>query len=150
KQKTRLLIVQTGGECDTDSIRRVGHSLDRWPILALLPGHLSLQEALRANRAGASQVVQLPLDRDEFQLALKLIASQFGQGLHDRSAIAVTGATGGSGATTIAINLAAEIATRFRRHTILAELSPQIGALASMLDVQPRVTLPHLLQEIHR
>lgn len=79
-----------------------------------------------------------------------MIASQFGREISDHHVFAVAGAVGGSGATTIAINLASEVADRFRRSTILAELSLQIGALASMLDVHPRMTLPQLLADFHR
>ena len=95
-------------------------------------------------------MVPSPLDREDFQRALKVVGSQFGRAILDHHVFAVAGAVGGSGATTIAINLASEIAHRFRRSTILAELSLQIGALASMLDVHPRMTLPQLLKEFHR
>ena len=68
----------------------------------------------------------------------------------DRHVLAVTGAAGGSGATTVAVNLAYEIAETLQRQTILAELTLQMGSLASMLDVKPRFTLPHLIREIQR
>ena len=59
----------------------------------------------------------------------------------------MTGAAGGSGATTVAFNLAYEIAEKLGQPTILAELTLQMGTLASMLDLQPKFTLPHLIRE---
>jgi pilus assembly protein CpaE len=78
-----------------------------------------------------------------------VIGSQFDRGSLDRYVFAVTSAAS-AGATTIAANLAYELADQLRRTTILAELTQQLGSLASMFDVEPRVTLSHLIREIHR
>ncbi len=142
--------MRVGSECDVAGIRRLSSLLIGWPILALIPGDIADENFFQVNRAGATQVVPLPLDRDDFHSALNIIGLQFGSGQLDRHVIAVTGATGGSGATTIAINLAAEIADQLHRTTILAELTLQMGALAAMFDVTPRVTITHLIQEIER
>lgn len=150
RKQTRLLIIQAGTRFDAAGIRRLSDYFNDWPILALIPGNQPLDHFLEANRAGATQVLLSPVDREDFHRALKVIGSQFGRAILDHRVYAVAGAVGGSGATTIAINLACEIADRFRRSTILAELSLQIGALASMLDVQPRMTLLQLLAEFHR
>ncbi|MFI5458353.1 MAG: CpaE family protein [Isosphaerales bacterium] len=145
----KLLIVQIGPDCQADAIQRLATGLAGWPILALLSSD-NAGDFLQVNRAGAVQVVPLPLDHDDFHRALSVIGSQFDKGPSDRHVFAVTGAVGGSGATTIAVNLAYEIAEQLRRSTILAELSQQMGVLASMFDVQPRMTLPDLIREIHR
>jgi pilus assembly protein CpaE len=150
RKQTRLFIVQGGTRFDAACIRRLSDFFSDWPILALIPGEEPLDEFLEANRAGATQVVVAPPDGEDFQRALKMVASQFGRAILDHHVFAIAGAVGGSGATTIAINLASEVADRFRRGTILAELSLQIGALASMLDIHPRMTLPQLLAEFHR
>ncbi len=149
KDQPKLLIVQVGPDCGADPIRRLGESLTGWPILALVSAATG-EEFLQINRAGAAQVVPLPVDRDDFQQALDRISAQFVRSRRDRQVIAVTGAAGGSGVTTIAVNLACEITLRRLRPTILAEFSEQMGALASLFDVEPRMTLPYLLREIHR
>ena len=80
----------------------------------------------------------------------RVIGSHADKDSLDRCVVAVTGAAGGSGATTVAVNLAYEIAEKLERATILAELTLQMGSLASMLDVHPRFTLPYLIREIQR
>jgi pilus assembly protein CpaE len=150
KKQPRLLIVQMNRERNATEIRRLSEYLTHWPILALVPGGPSGEDILQANRAGASQIVALPPDPEDFHQALRVIGSHFGRDRSDRLVLAVAGAVGGCGATTLAINLASEIAQRFRRSTILAELAPQIGALSSMLEIQPRLTFDYLLQEIDR
>jgi pilus assembly protein CpaE len=149
KNQPRLLIVQTGADFQPDSIQRLAATLKGWPILALVSS-TDGEDFLRVNRAGAVQVLALPLDSADFQQALGVIGSQFDRGSLDRQVFGVTSATGGSGATTIAANLAYEIAEQVGRRTVLAELTQQMGSLASMFDLEPRVTLPHLIREIHR
>ncbi len=149
KNQPRLLIVRTGPDFPPETISRLAAALKGWPILALMSGAEG-DDFLRVNRAGAVQVLALPLDSSDFQQALAVIGSQFDRGSLDRHVLAVTSAAGGGGATTIAANLAYELAELIGRSTILAELTQQMGSLASMFDLEPRVTLPHLIREIHR
>jgi len=149
RKQPKLLIVQVGADCQVEPIERLRTGLNGWPILALLPSG-EAEDFLHVNRAGAMQVVPMPLDPEDLRQALRQIGSQFDRVTQDRHVFAVTRASGGSGATTIAVNLAYEIAERHERSTILAELTQQMGALASMFDVQPRMTLPDLIREIHR
>ncbi len=150
RTQLRLVIVQVGPQCEIPDMERLGDEFSTWPVLALVPDVSTGREVLEVNRAGACQVVGLPLVRADFHRALNLIGAQFGRGLLDRHVFAVAGAVGGSGTSTIAINLAHEVALKFRRAAILAELSLQAGALTSHLDLRPRATLADLLRQIHR
>ncbi len=150
KKQPRLLITQVNEIGQEATIHGLSMALAGWPILAITPKDDSAEMLLRINRAGAAQMVPLPLDRDDFHRALAMIGAQFGASHVERHVIAVVGAAGGAGATTLSINLAHEISTQLERSTILAEMSLQLGTMASMLDLQPKVTLPHLLREIHR
>jgi pilus assembly protein CpaE len=149
KNQPRVLIVQGGEDSQPDAIQRLAGTLKGWPIMALLSSNDG-QDFLRANRAGALQVLRLPLDSADFQQALGVIGSQCERESLERHVLAVTSATGGSGATTVAANLAYDIAEQVGRSTVLAELTEQMGALASMFDIDPHVTLTHLIREIHR
>jgi pilus assembly protein CpaE len=100
---------------------------------------------LAAMRAGSSQVVPMPLDGQDFQEALDCVGVHFGRSPRASRLVAVSGVTGGCGATTLAINLAHEMAQVHGRQTILTELSLQIGMLVTYLDIQPKYTLDDLL-----
>ncbi len=150
KKQPRLLITQVNEIGQESTIQNLSTALGGWPILALTPHDDSAETLLRINRAGAAQMVPLPLDREDFHRAVAMIGAQFGAAHVERHVIAVVGAAGGAGATTLSINLAHEISTQLARSTILAEMSLQLGTMAAMLDLQPKVTLPHLLKEIHR
>jgi pilus assembly protein CpaE len=149
KTQPRLLILQIGTDCQADTVERLADCLRGWPILALLPAEED-EDFFQINRAGAVQVVSVPLDPTDFHRALGVIGSQFDKGSQDKQVIGIISVAGGSGATTIAVNLAYEIAENLSRSTILAELTLQMGSVASMLNLKPRFTLPHVLREIHR
>jgi pilus assembly protein CpaE len=149
RKQPRVLLVEIGVGCEADTVRRLATDLSGWPIMALLPSQKA-EDFLRVNRAGAVQVVPLPLDPVDLHQALCVIGSHSDRDSIDRHVFAVTGAAGGSGATTVALNLAYEIAETLGQATILAELTLQMGSLASMLDLQPKFTLPHLIRENHR
>jgi pilus assembly protein CpaE len=121
-----------------------------YPVLALIESRVDPSLVFHAMREGASQVVQLPLQADDFNAALDRVALQFGHAASGASVIAVAGASGGCGATIIALNLAYEIAHRQATPCILAELAMQLGALPTYLNIEPLVTIQDLLQDLER
>jgi pilus assembly protein CpaE len=61
------------------------------------------------------------------------------------STISVTGAKGGVGKTTLAVNLAVTFAHAAREQTVLVDFYSQFGAVATMLNLTPRRTLAELI-----
>ena len=61
--------------------------------------------------------------------------------------VVVLGATEGSGCTTLAVNLAAELSRLQNRHCILGEQSVAFGRLANLLRISPHLTLYDLVSE---
>jgi pilus assembly protein CpaE len=119
------------------------------PVLALVDAVTDPKMLLGAMRAGAAQVVPLPIASDDFRAAMDCIAQQYSQSTVSNQAIAVSGVTGGCGATALAVNIANELAQQGQT-VILSELSLQIGKLAAYLDVNPTQTTYDLLAEHDR
>jgi len=151
KADTCLLIVQPDSIEELRQLERLNEVHSGQPILALVD--LSVHEPamlLRAMRSGAAQVVRAPIQADDFKTAMRRIAVQFGSPPPKSKVIAVCGATGGCGATTIAINLAAEIAEHQEQSCILVEGGLQFGRLADYLAVQPALTMADLVADMER
>ena len=70
--------------------------------------------------------------RDLLNTGLILVAEQ---------TIIVTGSKGGAGTTTVALNVATQIAQLTKKRTALLELARPFGQIALMLDIEPRFTL---------
>jgi len=139
-----FLHVPSAAECR--HLERLNEAFLGRPIVALLDGMDDPALLVQAMRSGAAQVIPLPLRPDDFKRALDRIALQYGFPTSVSRVVAVTGVCEGVGATTLAINLAAELALRHQVPTLLAELSLRLGRLASCLDLDPRFTTHDLLR----
>lgn len=140
-----LLVVHIASDDDIPYVQRLNDSLPGQPILAVVNTTEGLGLFVHAMHAGAAQVVGLPLDLNELKTSLDRIAIQFGYKLTQTPIIAVAGVAEGSGATTLSINLAAELARLQPDLCILTELSRSLGRLATHLDIQPKFTTLDLL-----
>lgn len=120
----------------------------RYPELALVAvSHQTGPEAILAPmRAGCDQFVCEPIDHADLATAIGRVASKrlFSQPKCRR--ICVTGASGGAGTTSIACNLALEIAQLTDRECALIDLDLQFGDVALSFDCEPEFTFHDLAQ----
>jgi pilus assembly protein CpaE len=150
KQRRRLLIVHVAAESDLAPVERLNETFPGNPILALVDLARSAQLLPKVMRAGAAQIVGVPLGEGELKAALERIAVQFGYAVGRAQVIAVSGVAGGSGATTLALNLAEEIARIQSAPCILMELALALGRVATYLDIDPQFTTADLLSDPNR
>jgi pilus assembly protein CpaE len=150
EKESCLFVVLVRSADDLDDVRRLTEKWPGRPVLALLEEHCDASLIVKAIRAGASQVVKCPIHSEDIREALDCIAAQFDMGRNLGKVIAVSGATGGCGATTVALNLAAQIAHQKHAPCILTELSLRMGVLATYLDIEPAYTSTDLVSRLDR
>jgi pilus assembly protein CpaE len=151
----RLVVLHLASPPELDGLSRLNTSLPGWPVLVLMDqdAHSNGSRGeiiIGVMRAGASQIVSLPLQPRDFKDVLDRIALQFAQARKESKVIAVAGATGGCGATIIAINLAFEIASQHGLRCVLADLSLRMGAVACHLNIEPTNTILDLIRDVSR
>lgn len=146
----RLFIVHVPNSAYLPRLRQLTGTFVGQPVIALVDCANDPAVLLGAMRAGAVQVVPLPIVSEDFRAALECISQQFGHAATLNQAIAVSGVTGGCGATTLAVNIAYELASQHSQSVILSELSLQIGKLAAYLDINPTQTTFDVLSEGER
>lgn len=127
----------------------------RHPALAVMllsPCHTA--EFLRqAMRIGLRDVLPLPLAREPLLEALGRVRKRAASGAPGRrgKVLAFMGCKGGSGATFIAANLAAMLATQERRKVALIDLNCQFGDAALHVTHRvPSCTLADAAEQVHR
>jgi Flp pilus assembly CpaE family ATPase len=135
----RLFVIHLAGPEQLEEVKRLRGGCLGQPILSLLDAEADKEQLLRLMRAGVDQAVLLPLQPADFRAALECLAWQFGYAAGPSLLVAVVGVTPGSGVTTVAVNLAHEIARR-GRDCILVEGATRLGKLAGELGVTPRFT----------
>jgi Flp pilus assembly CpaE family ATPase len=147
-EERQLFIVELRDEKTFQELRRF---IDRHPTQPLMVlSHLGgdSEMMIRWMRSGINQIVGLPLVAEDFRRALDRIVRQFGFQSTIGQVIAVSGVSEGCGVTTISINLAAEIASRYSKRVLLVEMRPRMGRLAIALNAEPRFTTLDLFSNL--
>ena len=135
--KKRMFILRLKSTSYLPELRSLAGHFAGQPILVLLEPGAGQTAVIQAMRDGAAQVVLLPFQADDFRSALGCIAQHRGRSEGHSQVIAVSGVTGGSGATTLAINLAYELSALEQGKCLLVELAMKMGVVATYLGIQP-------------
>jgi len=109
---------------------------------------------LESMRAGAKEFLTEPLNEEDLVAALQRVKRQQG-GLNVQTeagckVIAVGGATGGVGTSSIAVNLACSLAADENHSVVLIDLDLALGDADVFLDTIPEYTLADVAQNISR
>jgi pilus assembly protein CpaE len=99
---------------------------------------------IAAMRAGCSQFVRAPIDPQDLAAALERIRKRHLPVAEGCQQIAVLGAHGGAGSTTLACNLALELAHVTGRRMGLVDLDLQFGDIACAFDRAPKYSIADL------
>ena len=123
-------------------------------IMMVLSNSPDGQVILSAMRAGAREFLSLPLSATELSDAIGRVRSQSSQHASSKSeetqVLAVGGVSGGVGSTSIAVNLAAALASGVNRSVVLIDLDISMGDADIFLDSIPEYTLADVTQNIDR
>jgi pilus assembly protein CpaE len=112
------------------------------------------QLILQAMRAGAKEFLTQPIRVEDLIGALERVSNQHGNAVDGKSrgssVIAVGGATGGVGSTSVAVNIACRLAADDRNTVVLVDLDLSLGDADVFLDTIPDYTLADVAQNISR
>ena len=136
-----------------DLVERLGHVSPDCAIL-VISATTDGQVILQAMRAGAKEFLNQPVKLQDILDALGRISDKkFGRGenkARGSTVIAVAGATGGVGTTSIAVNLGAALAKDPKKSAALIDLDLCLGDADVMLDAIPDYTLVDVAQNVSR
>ena len=120
----------------------------RFPTLAMvaLSASADPELILSAMRAGCRQFIPKPIDLQDLSRALKLMTrSNTDQQAKTERLICLVGSSGGCGVTTIAANLAIELAQLSADLCALVDLQLEFGSVATYFDSRPAHTITDLI-----
>lgn len=149
-------VVVVGMDSDTDSaldlINRLARQVPRCGICAVSRSSDG-QLILRAIRAGAKEFLTLPVQLNELVTGLRSatgLPDARGRGMQSCQTIAVAGAAGGVGSTSLAVNLASILAASPERAVVLVDLDLTLGDADVYLDTIHEFTLADLTRNVER
>lgn len=100
-------------------------------------------------RLGVKDVLSTPVIKSEFFDALKRVSAQFsnnGEHVSKSRVITIFSNKGGIGKTSIASNLAFELAQITKENVALIDLNFQFGDITTFMDIQPTFNISYMLQ----
>jgi pilus assembly protein CpaE len=105
-------------------------------------------------KVGVTDFLPLPLQSQEFLISLIEVISEKRKKVDTASRrggkVAFLDVKGGGGASTIAMNVAHTLATKFEAKTALIDLDIQFGTSALSLDLNPRSTIMDAMVDVDR
>ncbi len=131
-----------------------GASAPSYRIIASGPT-LEAELLLELMRGGITEFLPKPVTPEEVREAVHRVAPNNptaggGQATTLGEIYAFFGSKGGSGATTLATNLAIVLHRLTKKKTLLVDLDVELGEAALLLGIQPRFNFVDLIQNFHR
>jgi pilus assembly protein CpaE len=116
---------------------------------------LSNELLLQAMQSGISEYLPKPIDAESLNGAIERLWRRTGRkaSVEERAPgkmIAVFSPKGGSGSTTLAVNLAVQVNRLTRDRTLILDLDLELGETALHLGIEPRFSVVDLIRNFHR
>lgn len=131
-----LAVINLDSEGAFSVAEQVRHAAHRCGILGISRSS-DPNFIIRAMRAGCNQYVRYPVDQNDLREALDQITTQVAPRTTGSRRICVVGASGGAGSTTVACNLAIELAALAESECGLVDLNLELGDVGCLFDIQP-------------
>ncbi|MBR6301274.1 AAA family ATPase [bacterium] len=103
-------------------------------------------------RAGAREFIPVPIIKNEFLEAVKKIIEQIEEPKHTNKCkiISIFSNKGGMGKTSLASNLALELANISKEKVALIDMNFQMGDITTFLDLKPSFNISYMLENIDK
>ncbi len=119
----------------------------------VLSDNPSVDLIVKVMRAGSKEFVALPLIKTEFLEALNKMKDAFSTPIQKKSKckiFSVFSNKGGIGKTSIASNLALELANVTKEKVALIDLNFQLGDITTFMDIKPSFNISYMLQNLDK
>lgn len=147
-----FLIVDMENEANFEFISRTGLDCPNCKILAVSETP-TVDFIIKVMRAGAKEVISSPIIKSEFFDVLKRVSEQLGgeyQNLNKCRMITVFSNKGGIGKTSVASNLALELAKTTKENVALIDLNFQLGDITTFMDLKPSFNISYMLKNLDK
>lgn len=147
-----ILDLQDENKVDYDLIAKISSDCPNCKILAITENP-SVDFIVKVMRIGAKEVLSSPVIKGEFFDVLKRVQEQLegeSQKVSKCRMITVFSNKGGIGKTSIATNLALELAKITKENVALVDLNFQLGDITTFLDLKPSFNISYMLKNLDK
>lgn len=134
-----------------DFILKVTKECSNCKVLAL-SDNPSVDLIIEIMRAGAKEFVPIPIIKSEFFESVNKLLSEFNETKKTNNCkiISVFSNKGGIGKTSLATNLALELAKITKENIALIDLNFQMGDITTFLDLKPSFNISYMLENLDK
>jgi len=134
-----------------DLILKVSKQCQKCKILALTDNP-SVDLIIKLMRAGANEFIPIPIIKNEFFQGINKIVSEAEEPKRNNRCkiISVFSNKGGIGKTSLAVNLAVELANTTKENIALMDLNFQMGDITTFLNLKPSFNISYMLENIEK
>lgn len=152
KGKSLLIVdLSTNKIKNLDFILQVTKECKNCKVLAL-SDNPSVELIIEVMRAGAKEFVPVPIIKNEFFEAIKKLITEMNEPVKKNKCkiISVFSNKGGIGKTSLATNLALELAKITKENIALIDLNFQMGDITTFLDLKPSFNISYMLENLDK
>lgn len=152
KGKSLLIVdLSTNKIKNLDFILQVTKECKNCKVLAL-SDNPSVELIIEVMRAGAKEFVPVPIIKNEFFEAIKKLVTEMNDPVKKNKCkiISVFSNKGGIGKTSLATNLALELAKITKENIALIDLNFQMGDITTFLDLKPSFNISYMLENLDK
>lgn len=152
KGKSLLIVdLSTNKIKNLDFILQVTKECKNCKVLAL-SDNPSVELIIEVMRAGAKEFVPVPIIKNEFFEAIKELVTEMNEPVKKNKCkiISVFSNKGGIGKTSLATNLALELAKITKENIALIDLNFQMGDITTFLDLKPSFNISYMLENLDK
>lgn len=152
KGKSLLIVdLSTNKIKNLDFILQVTKECKNCKVLAL-SDNPSVELIIEVMRAGAKEFVPVPIIKNEFFEAIKKLVTEMNEPVKRNKCkiISVFSNKGGIGKTSLATNLALELAKITKENIALIDLNFQMGDITTFLDLKPSFNISYMLENLDK
>lgn len=152
KDKSLLIVdLSNNKRQKLDLILKVSKECKNCKILAL-SDNPSVDLIIEIMRAGAKEFIPIPIIKNELFEAIKKLVSEFDEPKKNNRCkiISVFSNKGGIGKTSLASNLALELAKITKENIALIDLNFQMGDITTFLDLKPSFNISYMLENLDK
>lgn len=152
KGKSLLIVdLSTNKIKNLDFILQVTKECKNCKVLAL-SDNPSVELIVEVMRAGAKEFVPVPIIKNEFFEAIKKLVTEMNEPVKKNKCkiISVFSNKGGIGKTSLATNLALELAKITKENIALIDLNFQMGDITTFLDLKPSFNISYMLENLDK
>lgn len=146
KGRAEVIAINLDGPDALDAVQRISQQSPGLGIVGVSRVSDS-SFIIQAMRAGCGQYVCWPVELDDLNNALTRVRPAPSRPGHSSKLVCVVGSSGGAGATTIACNLAIELAHVSNQRTVLADMNLEFGDVCCAFDCTPKYTIADICAE---